>query len=189
MIYITKIFDRLKIDLIKSVLNCDPACKRCGLFVGFLGYSEKHEVAKQLPHPKGCGLVFLTSKNITDKDVNVGAYILNLGNFDIVAGSFTADFYLSFKCNNTRPPLDFEFMNGRASSLDKIIDEPNEKFYMVQANLNSPIDLKKFPFDSQELEIIIEDKTKTTEELICIPNKEETGIDESIAFVGWNMEE
>jgi len=131
----------------------------------------------------------LKSKNITDKNVDVGVYVLNLGKFDIATGSFTADFYLSFKCNNTCPPLDFEFMNGRASSLDKIIDEPNEKFYRIQANLNSPIDLKKFPFDNQELKIIIEDKTKTTEELKYVPDKEETGVDESIAFVGWKMEE
>jgi hypothetical protein len=29
---------------------------------GFLGCSEKYEVAKQLLHPEGCSLIFLTSK-------------------------------------------------------------------------------------------------------------------------------
>jgi hypothetical protein len=47
-----------------------PHLKRCGLFVGFLGCSEKHEVAKQLPHPKGCGLVFLTLSTLFSTSVD-----------------------------------------------------------------------------------------------------------------------
>ncbi len=131
----------------------------------------------------------LQSKSIIDKNVKVGFYLLNLGKFDIATGSFTADFYLSIKCDNVCPSQDFEFMNGRASSFEKVIDEPNEKFYRIQANLVSPIDLKKFPFDRQKMEIIIEDKKKTIDELQYIPDIEETGFDKSITFVGWNMEQ
>ena len=131
----------------------------------------------------------LQSKNITDKNAKVGLYVLNLGKFDIATGAFTADFYLSIKCDNICPSQDFEFMNGRASSFEKIIDEPNEKFYRIQANLVSPIDLKKFPFDKQTMEIIIEDKKKTINELQYVPDLEETGFDKSITFVGWNMEQ
>ncbi len=129
----------------------------------------------------------LTSDKVIDKEVKVGLYLLHLGKFDATAGSFTADFYLSLKCDNACPPLDFEFMNGRTASFDKIIDKPNEKFYRIQANLNGPINLKKFPFDNQRLEITLEDKKSSIEELRYIPNLKESGIDESIAFIGWNI--
>lgn len=122
------------------------------------------------------------------EDVQVGLYILNLGKFDIATGSFTADFYLSMKCETECSPENFEFMNGRASTVEKIIDEPNEKFYRIQANLNSPIDLKGFPFDSQKMQIILEDKEKTNEDLIYMTNLEESGIDPSIVFTGWNID-
>ncbi len=122
-------------------------------------------------------------------EVSVGAYILNLGKFDIATGSFTVDMYFSLKCNGPCPEHDFEFMNGRASSFEKIVDEPDEKFYRIQANLVSPVDLKRFPFDRQKLEIIIEDKEKTIEEISYVPNIEESGIDESIAFIGWNIDD
>ena len=56
------------------------------------------------------------------EEVQVGLYILNLGKFDIATGSFTADFYLSLKCEANCSPENFEFMNGRASSFEKIID-------------------------------------------------------------------
>lgn len=120
-------------------------------------------------------------------EVKVGIYVLNLGKFDISTGSFTADFYLSFKCNKKCPEgMEYEFMNGRAASLDKIIDEPNEKFYRVQANLNSPVDLKRFPFDTQKMQIIIEDKRKTIDYVVYSEDVEQTGIDESVIFVGWD---
>ncbi len=80
-------------------------------------------------------------------------------------------------------------MNGRAPSIKKIIDESNEKFCRIQANLVSPIDLKKFPFDRQKVEIIIEDKKKTIKELQYIPDLDETGFDKSITFIGWDMEQ
>ncbi len=123
------------------------------------------------------------------EEVNIGLYILNLGKFDIATGSFTADFYLSMTCETECSPENFEFMNGRTSSIDKIIDEPNEKFYRIQANLNSPIDLKSFPFDTQKMQIILEDKEKTIDDQIYIVNSEESGIDPSIVFTGWDIDD
>jgi hypothetical protein len=130
-------------------------------------------------------------------DVQVGVYIINLGKFDVASGSFTADFYLSLKCPDcakedgkvtTLIPFNgFEFMNGRAATMDKIIDEPTEKFYRIQANLQSPVDLKDYPFDSQEMQIILEDKTQTTEALNYVPDLEQTGMDDVPGFTGWDL--
>ncbi len=134
-------------------------------------------------------LLFLAvfSMPVSAQETEVGIYILNLGKFDISTGAFTADFYLSMKCSE-KCSEEFEFMNGRATSVDKIIDEPKEKFYRIQANLNSPVDLREFPFDKQKMQIILEDKKKTIEELNYIAMEEETGIDDSIFFPGWNID-
>ncbi|MFA5888205.1 MAG: hypothetical protein WC852_05855 [Candidatus Nanoarchaeia archaeon] len=131
-------------------------------------------------------LLSIASPMASAQNVDVGLYILNLGKFDISTGSFTADFYLSMKCEDKCS--DFEFVNGRASSVDKIIDEPNEKFYRIQAALNSPVDLKSFPFDSQKMQIILEDKENTVDSLVYVPVEKESGIDDSIAFTGWNID-
>ncbi len=127
---------------------------------------------------------------VSAQDVYVGMYILNLGKFDVATGSFTADFYLSMKCPDECASTNFanfEFMNGRAASTDKIIDTPNEKFYRIQANLNSPVDLKRFPFDTQQMQIIIEDKENPIDKIKYVPMKTDTGIDKSIAFTGWDI--
>ncbi|MDP3881477.1 MAG: hypothetical protein Q8Q31_01220 [Nanoarchaeota archaeon] len=60
----------------------------------------------------------------SNASVFVGVYILNLGKFDISTGSFTVDFYLSLKCQVNCSSQEFEFINGRASSFEKIIGFP-----------------------------------------------------------------
>lgn len=132
-------------------------------------------------------LSFLHLVSAEPQNVGIGLYILNMGKFDVSSGSFTVDFYLSMKCKENCS-TDFEFINGRASSVDKIIDESNEKFYRIQANLNSPVDLRNFPFDSQKMQIILEDKNRQADELKFVPLKKESGIDDSIAFTGWNVD-
>ena len=120
--------------------------------------------------------------------VKVGVYMLNLGKFDVATGLYTADFYLSLKCEDVCSPENFEILNGKATSIEKIVDLPGEKFYRIQATLNSPVNLEKFPFDSQKLTLIIEDKKYTSDRLVYVPSGEETGIDDSIAFTGWNID-
>ncbi len=132
-------------------------------------------------------LMIIPIASAKPSEVEASIYVLNLGKFDVGTGSFTADFYLSLKCDKCEIG-DFEFMNGRASSVDKIIDSKNEKFYRIQANLNSPVNLKEFPFDTQEMQIVIEDKTKDNNELIYVADLEESGFDESITFTGWNID-
>lgn len=122
-----------------------------------------------------------------DADVQVGVYILNVGKFDVATGSFTVDFYLDMKCETECDPGRFEFTNGRANSVDKIIDEPNEKFYRIQASLTQNIDLRKYPFDVHNLSIVIEDKVKTIDELRYSIDPQSTGMDAGVYVIGWEL--
>lgn len=121
------------------------------------------------------------------KDVLVSIYVLNIGKYDISTGSFTADFYLDMKHDADIDPTNFEFANGRATNTDTIIATPTEHFYRIQADLVSPVDLKNFPFDNQKLQIIIEDKKNTLAKLRYVPWLEQTQLDKSVIFVGWNI--
>src|SRR5438874_10892938 len=72
--------------------------------------------------------------------VKIGIYVLNVGKFDLQTGTYTVDFYLDM--TSVPPEADmgdprFEFINGRAASIDKLIDKPTERFYRIQANLQT----------------------------------------------------
>jgi hypothetical protein len=119
--------------------------------------------------------------------VNVGIYVLNVGKLDTSTGAFTIDFYLSFSSDEPSEPSNFEFSNGRATYIDKSVDEPTEKFYRIQASLASPLNLSRYPFDSHELTIEIEDKEQTTRSQVYQVSLEDSGLDPAVNIAGWDL--
>ncbi|MCI0563875.1 MAG: hypothetical protein MN733_35830, partial [Nitrososphaera sp.] len=128
---------------------------------------------------RGLLLLLLTFGAVFAATADIGVYVINAGKFDPQSGSYSVDFYLSYVCEAECEP-NFEFANGRAVSIDKIIDEPLEKFYRIQANLQNPVDLRKFPFDSHNLTIEIEDKLQPKQTLEYRADSKQSGIEPSI---------
>ena len=77
--------------------------------------------------------------------------------FDIIKGTFQADFYLSLTSDRAMPSMDLIFPNGTPASKEVIADEPTFKFYRFTGQFLSTPDLRHFPFDHQNLEIEIEE--------------------------------
>jgi hypothetical protein len=127
--------------------------------------------------------------NQTPAHVKVGVYVLNVGKLDTATGAFTVDFYLSFSSDRPVNPGNFEFANGRSTSIDKSVDEPTEKFYRIQASLADNLDLGRYPFDSHELTIEIEDKEQTVNSLVYEVSRADSGLDPSVNIVGWVMDD
>jgi hypothetical protein len=125
-------------------------------------------------------------------EVKTGIYLINMGNFNISDGSFTTDFYISFMNadkNKPMPQIDIEFLNGSMTSSYIVDDHPNRKVYRVKAALTIPVNLRKFPFEQHTLEMDIEDKTLSKEELTFIPDKFSSGVDKSIFVPGYRIKE
>lgn len=119
--------------------------------------------------------------------VRVGIYLLGLGRLDTANGSFTADFYLSFRCDRPCEPGNFEFLNGRATTLDKQFDAPTHEDYRVFATLQDNLDLRPYPFDRHDLTIEIEDKLLSTQQLVYLPDREHSGVSPAVILTGWDL--
>lgn len=119
--------------------------------------------------------------------VKVGVYVLNVGKLDTSSGAFTVDFYLALSCDKPCTPGGFEFANGRATSVDKAVDEPTEKFYRIQAALVSNLNLSKYPFDEHVLTIQIEDREQTSGTQVYQVSLGDTGIDPAVTIAGWDL--
>ena len=120
--------------------------------------------------------------------VRVGLYLINLGKLDTATGSFTADFYLDLASDTPAAPGNFEFSNGRATSIDKSVDEPTDKFYRIQASLANNLNLSRYPFDSHKLTIEIEDKDQTVNTQIYQVSAADSGIDPAVRVAGWELD-
>lgn len=119
--------------------------------------------------------------------VRVGVYLLNVGKLDIGAGTYSMDFYVSFRCPTDCQPGNFEILNGRAS-VEKNDDEPRFKVFRVRADLLAQLDLRTFPFDAHKLSIAFEDKVLQDAAVVYEPDMEMTGVHPSAIVVGWALD-
>ena len=118
--------------------------------------------------------------------VRIGVYLLNVGKLDIGAGTYSMDFYVSFRCDTDCQPGSFDVLNGRFSA-EKNDDDPRFKVFRVRADLVSQLDLRAFPFDTHRLTITFEDKLLQDHQLIYEPDPSMTGIHPSAVVVGWRL--
>lgn len=120
--------------------------------------------------------------------VKAGLYLLNVGRFDIATGTYTADFYLTLRSDRDMGNPRFEFMNGRAATMDVLDDTPTYKQYRVQANLMANLDLRRFPWDEHHLPIILESATRQKSDLTFVADTERVVVDPAVIFVGWQLQ-
>lgn len=147
------------------------------------------------------GLFLISTINTTaqeepfndDTTINVGIYVISIGNFEFTKGTYILDFYLMFQWENSNiSPTGFEFMNGRATSKEKIYDErtngSSEVWYRVQASLFITPEFNRYPFDSQDLKIIIEDSACNISTITYSTMPEILGVDEQFQIAGWKVQ-
>jgi hypothetical protein len=128
-----------------------------------------------------------------DNTIQVGVYAISIGNFEFTKGTYVIDFYLVFKWSNQNiTPASFELMNGRASSTAKIYEsitnDSSEVWYRIQANLFINPEFKNYPFDSQDLKIIIEDSKYNSSVITYSPLTDVSGVDDRFKISGWNIQ-
>lgn len=128
-----------------------------------------------------------------DKTVYVGIYVISIGNFEFSKGTYLVDFYLVFRWSNQNiSPSNFEFMNGRAVSKEKIYESINEDYneiwYRIQASLFTTPEFKDYPFDTQSLKIILEDSQNNISTLSYSPLEEVIDVSKDFSLSGWKIE-
>ncbi len=129
----------------------------------------------------------------SENSIYTGIYAISIGNFEFTKGTYVIDFYLVFKwTNQSLSPTSFELMNGRAVSKEKIYEEitndTSEIWYRIQANLFITPEFKNYPFDHQNLKIIIEDSKFNDSTFVYAPFLDVRGIDDRFTLSGWNIE-
>ncbi len=143
----------------------------------------------QAQSPQNDTLVIHVSSDSQESPANVkvGVYVLNLGKLDTSTGSFTIDFYLSLSSDKPVTIDKFEFFNGRATSIDKSVDDPTEKFFRIQASPSDTLNLSRYPFDRHQLTIELEDKEQTVNSLVYQVSREDSGLDPAVKLAGWDI--
>lgn len=112
-------------------------------------------------------------------EVTVTIALTSFGNYDATTGTYTLDFYLVLEWGPASAPegftaANFEMANGRATSRDLQFNETDNEtgarrlWYRIQADLYSEPRYDWYPFDKQTIEVRIEDKVHTVDDLVYV---------------------
>ncbi|MCL2776893.1 MAG: hypothetical protein FWD73_02735 [Polyangiaceae bacterium] len=117
------------------------------------------------------------------------AMLLNsIDDYDVKSGTFTADFFLSLTSAQPMPPMNLQFPNGKLDNKEILADKPTFRLYRMTGSFKSPPNLRNYPFDAQELRIVIEDDLRGIDQIRFTADKERTQLARGFRVLGWQVD-
>ncbi|MDQ6962028.1 MAG: hypothetical protein Q9M28_05805 [Mariprofundaceae bacterium] len=145
-------------------------------------------------------MVFFPSVLLAESDFSTVNFRINMNQISHInekEQTFDADFYLWV----TRDQKDlvkpqFEIINAATYSNDSsegmtwenTLDDRVETSMRIKGTFNSHMELSKFPFDHQSLQIIIEDFNSTENSMHYLPSKQESTISRDLKLSDWQIQ-
>ena len=111
--------------------------------------------------------------------VKVGLVIREVRDFNIQSGGFDSDFFLSLTADKEMPPLNLVFTNGHEVTMASLVDTPTFKVFSVTGKFTTDVDLRKYPYDTQNLFLMLEDQKAGIDQIVFMPDKGRTSLDSS----------
>jgi hypothetical protein len=145
--------------------------------------------------------------------VSIGGYLMDLAGVDDVDQTFSADFFLWYAWHDPRlalkdagdtgEPRIFSYqqiwhpvieifnqrdLKARYDEMLRVDAAGNVQFIQrYTGDLSTPLQHKDFPFDSQELEILIGSMRYGPDELSLVVDEQRTGRREWLSITGWSV--
>ncbi len=119
--------------------------------------------------------------------VRVGFVISEIRNYQIQDGSFSADFFMSFTADKPVPKLHPVFTNGHDTNCISVVDVETFRFYRCTGTFTSPVDLLDYPFDTQNLDISVEDAVYGVDTIVFVADPRRTSLDANFRISGYSV--
>jgi hypothetical protein len=140
------------------------------------------------------------------RPVYVGMYVFHVPELDLSTNSYLVDFYLWFRWqgDDIDPSSTFEFMNMVSGwDLMEIVvytDDDGEpaiedlgegwryQVFHYQGRFGHAFDMRAYPFDSQELTIMLEDTDMVVDDMTYVVDEGTLALHPGLIIPGWNIE-
>lgn len=119
--------------------------------------------------------------------IKVGFLLNSVDDYDIKTGTFDADFFVSLTSSSVMPTISLHSPNGKIENTEIIADKATFKLYRINGAFKSPPDLRSYPFDSQELKIVLEDDSRGIDQLRLVADKNRTQLARGFRALGWQV--
>ena len=131
--------------------------------------------------------------------VRIGGLINDIQQLDLQSHSYNVDMYMWFKWENPDidPSRSFEFLNafelwGHILTYETEEPQtlPDGSLYQVirnQGKFNAKLPLERYPFDTQNLEVIVEDTTASAGRQKFVPDEDPVAVSDDLVIPGWQI--
>jgi hypothetical protein len=126
-------------------------------------------------------------------EVTVGTYVNQIYAMNLKENVFTVDFYIWFrwKGNAVNPMETFELMNGKIEEKKTIPTRDIGDEHYAQARITAVInkfwDVSRFPLDSHDLPILIEDQDNALSQLRYVADTQNAGFNKDLKILGYQV--
>jgi len=132
------------------------------------------------------------------RQVTVGLYGVNAYDLDVTSNTFYFSGYMWVRWSGDEDPTaSLEFANSvqdwdftqLALSEEPMELDSGEKLmqYRIQGRFFEPLELGDYPLDHQQLSILLEDSMLTGDDLVLVPDREQSGLDSGLKIPGWHL--
>lgn len=119
--------------------------------------------------------------------VKVAMLLNSVDEYEVKTGLFSADFFLSLTSTEPMPAMNLQYPNGDVSNTETIADKPTFKLYRVRGKFKSPPDLRKYPFDQQQLKIYVEDDAHGIDQVRFVADRDRAQLARGFRALGWSV--
>lgn len=127
------------------------------------------------------------SPNRPQVQARVGFLLETVEEFDIKKGAFTAHFFVSLTSDKPMPKIDLKPTNGKIEEKELLADLPTFKMWKMVGTFHVKPDLHAYPFDTQELDIELEDDSNGQDILRLRTDVDRTYLDAGFDVPGWDV--
>ena len=124
--------------------------------------------------------------------VEMGIYVTNIYDLNLAASTYKISFWLWFKSNDEKyePEKAIDIVGGKdikveATATQRLADGTYYRSAKYSATINQMWDVRFYPFDREELKIVIESTIEEVSSLIFVADEKNSGVDPHIVLPGW----
>ena len=126
------------------------------------------------------------------RSVEAGVYVTNIQEISLATSTYKVTFWVWFKSNDEKyePEKAIDVIGSKeiktdSLTLDKLADGRYYRSVRVTASVSQKFDVGYFPFDTQNLRIILESTTDDITKLRFTADTKSSGVDPNIVLPGW----
>ena len=114
--------------------------------------------------------------------------VKSLSDVNLEDGTFHANFYLGVTCDEPCRADEWDLVNANSFTSEVTLDDSQNAWWRVSATFVFQPDLRLFPFDTQDLPIIVQHDLLTVDQLTYVPNLKRSEVNPDVGVPGWIVE-